>query len=312
MTEKIKIHFVGTGSPIPTVRRNHPATIIKYKNETILIDCGEGTQRQFRKGNLNPCKINKILITHWHGDHTLGLAGLIQTLIMNGYKGELQIHGPKGTENEMELLISTHLSNYFKHQTKEYGSNLKIVTKEHKPGKIISTEEWEINATPINHSCQGLAYSFKIKEKKRIDKNKLENLNLPEGPLRGQIAKGKVIDFKGKKIDGEKMLYVEPSKKITLITDSAYLPELVNFAKDSDLLICEATHSIEENEELTKSHGHLNSHQAAKIAKESNSKKLALIHLSQRYESTPKKILNEAKEVFKNTIIPEDLDQIEV
>ena len=98
MAERIELTFLGTGSAIPTRRRNHLAMLLKYKAENILIDCGEGTQRQFRKAGLNPCKIMRILITHWHGDHVFGLPGILNTLRLNGYNRKLEIYGPKGTK----------------------------------------------------------------------------------------------------------------------------------------------------------------------------------------------------------------------
>jgi len=310
MAEKIKITFLGTGSPVPTARRNHPATLLKYKNETILIDCGEGTQRQFRKAKLNPCKVTKILITHWHGDHTLGLPGMLQTLAMNGYNGTIEIHGPQFTKVKMETIMEQHMKNYLKKQSWS-GTNLKIEYLEHKVGKILETDEWVIDSTPIKHYCNGFAYSFTVKEKKRLDKKKLEKLKIPNGPLIGQLASGKTVELNGKKIDGKKLIYVEPSKKITLITDTSYQEELAKFAKDSDLLVCESNFAKDETE-IAKDHGHLTSHQAAMIAKKAKAKKLALIHLSQRYDSVPKKILKEAKEIFKDSFVPEDLDKIEI
>jgi len=95
MSEKITITFLGTSQAIPTARRNHTAILLQYKAENLLIDCGEGTQRQFRKARLNPCKITKLLITHWHGDHILGIPGLLQTLLLNQYNKTLEIYGPR-------------------------------------------------------------------------------------------------------------------------------------------------------------------------------------------------------------------------
>ena len=109
MVEKINITFLGTGSAIPTARRNHPAILLRYKAENILVDCGEGTQRQFRKAKLNPCKISKILISHWHGDHTLGLPGLLQTMILNGRNEKLEIYGPKGTSRKFKEMMDVFM-----------------------------------------------------------------------------------------------------------------------------------------------------------------------------------------------------------
>lgn len=310
MTEKIKLTFLGTGSAVPTERRNHPALLISYKAENFLFDCGEGTQRQFRKAKLNPCKITKIFLTHWHGDHTLGLPGLLQTLVLNGYNGTLEIHGPIGTEKSMAELLSIHLTFYLK-ISKAYGTNLDIKVYEHKSGKVFENEEILIEATSIDHACNGLAYSFNIKEKSRMDKDKLEKLKIPNGPLIGELAKGKTISFNGKKIDGKKLVYTEESRKICLITDTAYNEKFIDFAKDSDVLISESTYAKGE-EEIASEYKHMTCTQAATIAKKAKVKKLFLTHLSQRYEAIPKKIAEEAKEVFKDVVVAEDLMSLEI
>jgi len=110
---KISVTFLGTSQAIPTATRNHTAILMHYKEENILVDCGEGTQRQFRKLKLNPCKITRILITHWHGDHVLGLPGLFQTLELNNYSKTLHIYGPKGTKKYIK-----EINNLFIHSGK--------------------------------------------------------------------------------------------------------------------------------------------------------------------------------------------------
>ena len=90
--------FLGTSQAIPTKSRNHTAMLLRYEDEMILVDCGEGTQRQFRKAEINPCKLTKLLITHWHGDHILGIPGLLQTLALNNYNKTLDVYGPSGTK----------------------------------------------------------------------------------------------------------------------------------------------------------------------------------------------------------------------
>ena len=102
--EKIKITFLGTGNAVPTKQRNHTAILIEFKNEHILIDCGEGTQRQFKYAEISPAKLTRLLITHWHGDHILGIPGLFQTLAMNDYQKTLFIYGPKSTKRKLDLL----------------------------------------------------------------------------------------------------------------------------------------------------------------------------------------------------------------
>jgi ribonuclease Z len=299
--EKIKLIFLGTGSAIPTKRRNHPAMLLSYKENNILIDCGEGTQRQFRIIGENPCKLTHILITHWHGDHVLGLPGLLQTLMLNGYSKTLKIYGPSGSKRMLSLYLSLFVNK----------EKIKIETFEIEHGKFLETEDFTIEAEKMNHETPSLAYSFNIKEKIRLDKEKLEKLHLPSSPLIGELRKGKTIEINGKKIDGKKLIYREEGKKIAFIMDTKISPNCEKIAKNSDLLICESTYSKEEKE-LAEKHFHLTSIQAAGIAKKSNCKELILTHLSQKYEANSKLILNEAKKIFKNTIIPEDFFKLEI
>lgn len=305
MTQKITITFLGTGSSVPTARRNHTAQLLQYKEEVILFDCGEGTQRQFRKAKLNPCKITKILLSHWHADHSLGLSGLLQTLIMNGYNKELEIYGPKGTKERVRFLLDFYGIN---------SSDLKLSVFEVENKIFCDSKELYLETKSMDHNAPTNAYSFVIKEKSRLDKDKLEKLKIKNSPLIGQLAKGEKIKINGKSIDGKKMLYTEPSRKFTFIVDSRYCKNALELAKNSDLLSCESSFG-EDEEDLAKDHGHMTSVQAAELAKKANVKKLALIHLSQRYDVIPKKILEEAKKVLKGTkiqvIVAEDLDRLE-
>jgi ribonuclease Z len=303
MADKAKLIFLGTGSAVPTAKRNHPAMLIQFKEENILIDCGEGTQRQFRKARINPCKITKLLITHWHGDHVLGLPGLLQTLMLNEYNKTLEIYGPKGTKDHMKRFMDLFV---------QKGKQSQIEVKEINSGKFFENSEFLLEAEKTDHDTQGLAYSFTIKEKRRLDKKKLEKLKLPNGPLIGKLQREEKIKLDGKTIDGKKLVYTESERKITIILDTLKTKELEKFSKDSDILICESTYSTEEKE-LAKEHFHMTSDQTAQLAKDSKSKKLYLTHLSQKYDTKTqqKQILDEAKKVFKNTELAEDFLEIE-
>ena len=302
MVEKIKLNFLGTGSAIPTARRNHPAVLLRYKAESILVDCGEGTQRQFRKAHLNPCKITKILISHWHGDHVLGLPGLLQTMMLNGYNRKLEIYGPKGTSAKVRQFFDL---------LGRKGQDLDVKVKEVSSGKIISEDDFYVEVAEMDHDAPAVAYSFVVKEKMRLDKAKLKKLKVPNSPLVAELVKGKSVEIGGKKIDGKKLMYKEDARKVVVVMDTRYNESAVKLAKGADLLICEATYS-EAEVELADERGHLTSKGAATIAKKAKVKGLVLTHLSQRYEAIPKVILKEAKEVFKDVIIPEDLDEVEL
>ena len=288
MTEKIKITFLGTSDAVPSVNRNHTAILLNYKDENILIDCGEGTQRQFRKAGLNPCKLTRILITHWHGDHVLGIPGILQTLALSGYKKTLFIYGPKGTKNFIKELFKTFVfMNKFSIKVFEI----------YKKGKFFDTKEFYIESEKMTHTTYCNAYSFVKKGQIRIDKGKLKKYKLPHGPLLQQLKQGKDIIHNEKKYFSRNLTFKEKEKKVSFVFDSSMNNWIAKFVKDSDLLVCEASFGSELRERA-KDYKHLTSEQAAEIAKKSKSKKLILTHISQRYENNLGKILDEAKKVF--------------
>ncbi len=284
---------------IPSKKRSHTAILLTYKNENILIDCGEGTQRQFQIAEISPSKLTKILLTHWHGDHILGLPGLFQTLGMNDYKKTLNIYGPKKTKYYIQLIKDL--------------VNISIPLQIHEisSGKVFETNDFIIEALPMSHGLPSLAFSFQIKNKLRFDKSKLKKLKIPHGPHMKELQQGKSIKLNGKTIKPSQVAYEEKGRKITFVLDTEINENAVKLAKDSDILICES--SFTENEaEMAKERFHLTAKQAATIAKKANAKQLFLTHISQRYEHSPQTILNEAKKVFTNTKIANDFDKLEI
>jgi len=300
MADKIKLTFLGTASAIPTVKRNHTAILLDYKGEHILFDCGEGTQRQFRKARLNLGKITRILISHWHADHVLGVPGLLQTLGLSGYHKTLHIYGPRGTKRFMKKILGLFV---FK---EKYSIKVEEVS-----GKFFETDDFYLEAKAMIHGIPCNAYSFVIKDKLRIDKKKLSKTKIPKGPLISKIKQGKDIFYKGKRHKAKSLTYVEKGKKISVVMDTRMNKKIVVFVKNSDLLICES--SFDSNlKDKAKEYFHLTAEQAGEIAKKSKSKELILTHISQRHEKSFKKILSEAKKEFKNVSIVKDFDEIEV
>ncbi len=295
----IKVIFLGTSDAIPSAERNHTSILLEYKNESILLDCGEGTQRQFRKAKLNPNRITKILITHWHGDHVLGLPGLLQTLAFSDYNKTLDIYGPRGTKEFMKILLKT-----FAFQRK-YKINVQEVEN-----KFFENDEFYLEAEKMTHGTSCNAYTFVKKARLRIDKKKLEKTKL-KGPILKKLKEGKDVVYQGKKYFAKNLTYEEIGKKVSFVFDTSFNKNIVPFVKNSDLLICESTFG-EELEDKAEEYRHLNVNHTADIAKKSKSKKLVLTHISQRYSKNPKKILDAAKKIFKNSVLVKDLDEIEV
>lgn len=298
--EKINLTFLGTGNAIPTEIRNHTGILISYKNENILFDCGEGIQRQFKLAHISPSKLTSIFITHWHGDHILGLPGLFQTLAMSNYNRKLKIYGPKGTKHYISLIQDLLM-------------RIKIQLEVHEIGEgiALNEEEFQIEAREMDHGTPCLAYSFTIKEKTRLDRAKLKKLKLPNSPILKKLQEGKDIIFNNKKIKAKQLMYKEPQRKVTIILDTAMNHKAIELAKNSDLVITESTFSDSEAQKA-KEYKHLTAKEAATIAKKANADALMITHISQRYEHNLPLIEKEAKKTFKNAKVVKDLDSFEL
>ena len=288
----MKITFLGTSSMIPTKERNHPSILISHEQENILIDCGEGTQRQLKIASINPCKITKILITHLHNDHILGLPGLLQTLQTQNYSKTLEIYGPSKTSKFIK-----EIKNLFKIQ-------LPTKTIEIKKPLFLETKNLQFKALKMKHNSTCLAYSITEKDKRKINLNYTKKFGLTKHPLLGELQKGKKITYKGKKITPEKATHLIKGKKITIIYDTVKNPNTIKISKDADLLIAESTYTSS-LQDISKEYLHLTAEQAAEIAKKANAKQLILTHFSQRYKSSSI-FLKEAKTIFKNTKLAKD------
>jgi ribonuclease Z len=300
---QLTILFLGTGGSWPTIKRNVASVAVKRGSEIILFDCGEGTQRQFQKSNQSYMQISKIFITHFHGDHFLGIPGLIQTMQLNDRETPLYIFGPKGINELVNKLLSL---GYFK-------PNYKIVTNEVDEGTKLDFEDYIINILRVNHGVPALAYSLEEKIRPgKFNKPKAIELGIPEGPLYSKLQRGEMITLKnGRIIKPDEVL--GPSRKgrkIVISGDTTPVEEMINFAKNADVLIHEATFdSLLEN--LSSEYGHTTAYQAAEIAKKSNVEKLYLTHISPRYNDN-KEIEEDAMKIFKNSYVPIDFQEIEV
>lgn len=282
---------------VPTKERAHTSILLSHKNENILIDCGENTQRQLKLADISPTKITRILITHWHGDHVLGLPGIIQSLASNEYRKTLEIYGPKHTETFVKNMIKTYFLQ----------GRIKMKIHEVKSGKILEGEDFYVEAKPVKHNIPTLAYNFIIKDKIRIKKNYIKKFNV-RGPIIKKLISGHNIEYQGKLVNTKLATYIQKGKKISFIIDTKFFPACYKIAKNADLLVSEATYE-EQHKDKAKENFHLTAKQAAQIAKKANVKELILTHFSQRYKTTDQS-LKEAKTIFKNTKCAKDFDVI--
>jgi ribonuclease Z len=300
---QLSVIFLGTSGSWPTINRNVTSIAIKRGSEVILFDCGEGTQRQFQKSKLSYMQISKIFITHFHGDHFLGIPGLIQTMQLNNREKPLHIYGPKG----MKKLVSQLLSlGYFK-------PNYKIFAYEVYDGDVLEFEEYKINVLRVDHNVLAVSYSLEeFLRPGKFDKQKALDLGIPEGPLFSKIQRSETIKLKnGETITPEQVLG-EPriGRKIVFSGDTKLDYRLIDFSKNADILIHDATFDSSFTD-IAKEYGHSTASQAAEIAKKACVEKLFLTHISPRYNDY--KILeNEACKIFKNSSVVKDFQEIEI
>ena len=299
---QLYIYFLGTGGSWPTVQRNVSAVAIKRGGEIILFDCGEGTQRQLQKSKISYMQIKKIFITHYHGDHFLGLPGVIQTFQLNDREEPLHVYGPKGIGKIVSDVI--HLG-YFK-------PSYDIFAYEMKPGDEIKFEGYKIKCIDVCHNVPTLAYCLEEDIRPgRFNKKKALELGIPEGPLFRKLQNGESVNMNGKIITPEMVLGPpRPGRKITISGDTMPCEKLVKFAKGSDVLIHDATFDSS-LEERAIEYGHSTARQAAEIAKRAEVEKLILTHISPRYKDA-KLLEEEAREIFPNTWVAHDFMELEV
>ena len=299
----MEITFLGTSSAVHSKDRNHPSIALKAFGETMLFDCGEATQKQMISSNISPMKISKIFLTHYHGDHILGLPGLLQSMSLSGRETKLTIYGPKGLDKVKNAIYSLGYC----------AIDYPVEFIEIEPGTIVDNDQYFIQAERVRHTVPTLAYSIEEKKKPRFLREKAIELGVPVGPDFGRLHNGEEVEVNGKIIKPEQVLG-EPRKgvKITYSGDTKPCEEMIMFARDSTLLIHESTF-VEEDKVNADEHAHSTSVDAAYIARESNSKKLILTHISTRYtKEYEEKMLNEAREIFENTEMAYDLLEMEV
>ncbi|HLV23594.1 MAG TPA: ribonuclease Z [Moheibacter sp.] len=297
----MKLTILGFNSAIPKKKSAPTAQLLEIANRHFLIDCGEGTQIQLRKAKAKFSKIHHIFISHLHGDHVFGLVGLISTLQLLGKETPLYIFGPKG--------IKDFIMNQLMHT--ESRCSFDIIFKElesKKSEKIFEDDKVEVLTIPLNHRIYTNGYLFKEKPKKRklnieavrnyseIEICDYENLKCGRD---FQLENGQIIS------NSELTLAPEKSYSYAFCSDTRYKPDIVPIIQDVDLLYHEATF-LSDLQDMAEYTGHSTAREAATIARDANAGKLILGHFSNRYKNL-NVMLEEAKPIFENTIIPVQL-----
>ncbi len=300
----MRIIFLGTAGSIPTPKRSLPAILIQRKGEQIMFDCGEAVQRQMIKARVGFHKKMKVFITHMHGDHVLGLPGLLQTMSLLDRGKKLDIYGPQGIKRFLEDI----------RETVQFVLTFPIEIHEIlETGTVCEEEEYIVEAVWANHVIPNVAYALVEKPRPgRFYPEKAKVLGVPEGPLWSKLQHGhKVKLLDGRIIKPEDVTGpVRAGRKIVYTGDTRPFRGFVKFAANADLLIHDATLN-DELSERAEEDGHSTPAQAAINAKRAKVKRLVLTHISARYEDT-NPLLKKARKIFKNTEVAEDFMQIEI
>ena len=300
MISSIRLYFLGTGGSWPTPQRNTLSIGIRVDDEGLLFDCGVGTQTSLMKSSLSLMKIRRIFITHFHGDHFLGLPGLIQTMSFYGRTEPLEIYGPIGASSVLGNLLSIGY----------YSLNFEIRIEELKGSGSVNFGDYSISYAKANHTIPALSYSLTEREYPKLEESKIKEMGVPRHLLE-KIRREGSVQVNGRTISLEDISAgIRKGRKVSYSGDTRRDQSLLELFRNSTVLIHEST-GEKSNENKVISYGHSTGNDAGIQARDSNSRKLILIHFSPRYNDI-KPILEEARSVFQNVTAAEELMEMEV
>lgn len=300
-----EILFLGTSASAPSARRGLSAQIVQHDEFRFLVDCGEGTQRQILQSGVGFRHLTRVLLTHGHLDHILGLGGLLSTFLRWEAIEELEIFGGRAALDRVHDLL--------------YGVVLRgnqppmpLHFRETKPGTFFEAKDFTVTAFPVSHrgpDCLG--YIFEERARRPFLPEKADALGIPFGPERRGLVEGKeLVLMDGRRIGPEDVLGpLQRGAKLVVIGDAGRTEDLVQYARDADALVIESTY-LNEEAEMARQFSHLTAQQAADLGVRANARQLILTHISRRYRE--KDVLKEAQAVHPNVSVARDFDSFHV
>jgi ribonuclease Z len=293
----LALTFLGTSAARPTVERNVSSLALQREGETLLFDCGEGTQRQMMRYGVS-FALNDIFFTHFHGDHFLGVIGLVRTLGLQGREEPLRLWGPRGAKQVLAnaLLLGVERVPF------------NVAVEEVKVGEVVQRDGYGIHVFATEHGGGSVGYALVENERfGRFDPEKARALGIPEGPLWGKLQRGEAIELPdGRRLTSDVCVAPKrPGRKVVITGDTRPCASVVDAALGADLLVHEATFG-EEEKERAKETMHSTARDAAQVALAAKVRKLVINHLSARYSISAEELVKEAREVFPNVVAAKD------
>jgi ribonuclease Z len=300
-----EVVFLGTSASAPSVHRGLSANLVLYNEFRFLIDCGEGTQRQILQSNLGFKRLNKILLTHGHLDHILGLGGLVSTFSRWETMDRIEIYGgPWTLERVKDLLLRVVL------RGEKLPVKLEFIALQ--PGLIFEDNTFQLSAFPVTHrGADSFGFVFQEKSRRPFLNERAESLGIPFGPERRRLVAGETVTLPdGRLIWPDEVLGPEIyGAKLVFVGDAGRTDNLIEVAHKADALIIEATY-LETDAEMARHFSHLTAAQSARLAREAGVEQLYLTHISRRYREQD--VLEEARAIFPQTIVARDFDRVKV
>ncbi len=300
-----EILFLGTSASAPSAKRGLAGQIVSHNEYRFLIDCGEGTQRQILQSGVGFKRLTRVLLTHGHLDHILGLAGLLSTFLRWEAIEELEIYGGRSTLDRVHTLLYDVV-------LRGNQPPMPLKMRELKPGIFFEADDFTVTAFAVSHrgpDCLG--FVFEEKAHRPFLSDKADMLGVPFGPERSQLVSGRTITLgDGRKVKPEAVLgTLERGVKLVVVGDAGKTEDLVEVCRDADGLVIESTY-LEEEAELASQFSHLTARQGAELALKASVKQLILTHLSRRYRE--KEVMAEAQAFFPNTCVARDFDTYQI
>jgi ribonuclease Z len=296
-----EILFLGTSASAPSVQRGLPSQVVKHNEHRFLVDCGEGTQRQILKSGLGFRKLNRLLITHSHLDHILGIGGLVSTYLRWEAISDLEIYAGQSALDRINDLL-------YRVVIRGAQSPFPIHLIPIHSGLILEEDDFSITAFPVNHrgsDCYG--FIFEEKGKRPFLAEKAEVLSIPQGPWRRELVNGQSVTLPDGRIITSDMVMgdFQPGTRLVMVGDAGEIESLIPYCRDADGLVIEGTY-LEEEKEMARQFAHLTVGEAAQLAVKANIRELFITHVSRRYRD--KDVEKEACNIFADSHLVHDFD----